>query len=168
MERRFNYARLAVALLVVLALLLGGQWAIRRQYVESPVYDELMALPNVEAVSFANKNKPRVVFITPQREGHIYREYQAVAEVLRAYAGGRDYEVSFVSEVTPVLQELQEDLQPALYQALARHEYVGLRDYLTARAELVGCEAQLFIDEERLYLQLAGGDGFCYCLIPRA
>ncbi|MDO4541137.1 MAG: hypothetical protein Q4B48_08645, partial [Syntrophomonadaceae bacterium] len=163
MERQFNYVRLAVVAVLALALLLGGQWALRRQYVEQPLTAELLALPNVAEVSFDNEDGRRIVYIVPREAGNIYREYQAAKDVLHTHAGQRGYEVEFTcAPPSPPLQELWEDLQPALYQALAQDEYMGLRDYVDTRAQLWDSRAQIYVDGERFYLQLSQGKDFRY------
>lgn len=167
MKRKFNYVWLAVTLALALVLLFGGQWIWRQQGVEKPLRENLLALTNVEAVSFEETSGGSRVRLELREAGNIYRDHQAAAAVLQEHGGRRSYEIEFVDQPNARLLELEEELQPLLYQALAQDEYVGLRESLSASAQLVACEARLYIDGERLYLQLVDGEHYLYRLMPR-
>ena len=79
----------------------------------------------------------------------------------------KEYELKIGDKRNQNLEMVFDNIQIAIYDALDNHKYVWLNEELGRYIEPRGMTYKIFIDDQRLYLQINDGQSYLYTIINR-
>lgn len=157
-----------IVLGISLGLLLGVQKYYNNSFVKEPVKQSLEQLSFVESVDASQVNGIYDYRVQIKKYGNVQYEYQKVDELIAADLEGKEYQFTLLDHRSPKLQKDLEDLQLSIYEAMAKNNYLWLDEIFRQKAAANGFSYKLYIDDERLYIQLKDQDAFLYEIIERS
>ncbi len=156
-----------IVLGISLGLLLGIQKYYNDNYVERPVKHALEQLAFVESVT-VNKDTGVYDFkVQIKQAGNIQYEYSKIDGIIANDLKEQEYQITLQDHRSPELKKDLEDLELSIYEAMAKNNYLWLDETFRQAANSNKFSYKLFIDDERLYIQLADQDYFLYEIIER-
>jgi hypothetical protein len=93
------------------------------------------------------------------------QRYQAVEDCIEGKYESGEYEIVFNDRRNSSLQDLADSLQPSIYEAIAKNNYLWLVGQIETAAGQHNYEYKVFMDEKRIYLQLWNGQNFLYQVV---
>lgn len=164
--QRVRPVPLVVIAIISLALLIGGYQAYQRFYVIDPVADQLRAIPGVESVQ-VSPGHPATVRVQLGAVHDLQTTYDDVTKVVQDTLGD-GANVVLVDNADGALQNAYESLLPYILQGVAEGHYADMIDTVRQRAQKMGMDAQITMDEHNLYIELRSGDHELYHVLPYA
>jgi len=157
-----------IVLGISLGLLLGIQTYYKNAFVEEPVKHELEQLSFVQSVKVNLDNGIYEYRVQVKQAGNIKYEYEKVDGIIANKLKGKDYQLTLLDHRSPKLKKELEVLELSIYEAMAKNNYLWLDEAFRQAAEQNRFSYKLFIDEQRLYIQLADQETFLYEIIERS
>ncbi len=157
-----------IVLGVTLGLLLFAQKYYNSSFVERPVIKALQEIKFVDNVNVSKLEDVYYFKVQIKQVGNIQYEYNKVNDVIKDNIKGKDYQLDVGSKPNEKLQNELEYLELSIYEAMAKNNYIWLDEIFRQAAKQDSFTYKLFIDEQRLYIQLADQDHFLYEVIERS
>ncbi|MGE5391317.1 MAG: hypothetical protein ACM3PE_09675 [Deltaproteobacteria bacterium] len=161
----FRIAVFAVALLVSLGLFLGGYY-INNELVARNTKSGLAALCG-GPVQFEKQGKVTVISVDPGKVDNLQETWTKVSGYIGKDIASGKYRIVIVDKRNTELQKAFDYLQPAVYEAAANSTFVSLQRELDQYLRSKNIDYQIYIDNDRLYLQMEDGDYYLYQVIDR-
>lgn len=157
-----------IVLGISLGLLLGMQKYYNNNFVEEPVKQKLEQLSFVESVDASKKNGIYDYKVQIRQAGNVQYEYEKVDEVIADNLKGKEYQFTMLDHRSSKLQKDLENLELNIYEAMAKNNYLWLDQTFRQTSAANGFSYKLYIDDQRLYIQLKDQDAFLYEIIERS
>jgi len=93
--------------------------------------------------------------------------YNHIEKTLNQRFSGNEYDLQIIDNRNEKLEQLHSELQPAMQQAAAQSEFVWLNDQLNEKCSQMELQHELWVDEERIYIQVQDADHYLYEIIAR-
>lgn len=158
---------------VVLAIFvsLGLFWGLHTIYInyltEKPVVDKLENMSFINNVKIEKDESLYIFKVEINKAGNIRNEYKEVEKVIKSKYKENEYKIEFIDKRHQALQKINDELQPSIYEALAKNNYLWLNEQVKNAAEKHGYIYRVFMDEKRIYIQLQDAEYFLYQTIER-
>ncbi|MCG0278337.1 MAG: hypothetical protein L5656_07370 [Thermanaeromonas sp.] len=159
---RLHYVILAC--FVSLALLGGGHFLYQKFLWEKALVKKLQSVPQVEGVTFRRTKNKVEIKLGPTPD--LKQTYLQVEEAIGEFFRENIPEVVIRDERSPVLSQVWEKTQFAVYEAAARGTYTVMAEEIEKIAQDHGVEARLAVDGERIYVALYQDGYFLYEVVP--
>lgn len=156
-----------LAFVLALGLLLGGNQAYQRYYIDEPLQEALERRSEVEEACIEIEQGIVYVTVKLAKVDNIQQEYYQLDKLLVDKLGKRPFELLIAEESSVELEEAYNNLQPAMYEAMAENRYLWLKEYLGEYCREGDLDCRLYIDEQRVYLQLCSKKDSLYKVIER-
>jgi len=166
-NHEIKVALVLLGLLLTLGLLVGGQKIYRADMVEKPVVKQLLALPCVDEAVLCNDQGRNTINVHMQSVDNLKQAYNEIDQIMAAKFPRGNYGIVLDDQRNAALQNEWEQLELALYEAIASNQYVALEQHLNAVAARNGFTCQLQIDTQHLFVHLQRGEQFLYEIIER-
>lgn len=163
----FKIITVLIVLGISLGLLLGIQKYYNHNFVEGPVKHALEQLAFVESVSASKDTGVYDFKVQIKQAGNIQYEYAKIDGIIVNNLKGQDYQLTLLDHRSPELKKELENLELGIYEAMAKNNYLWLDETFRQAADKNKFSYKLFIDDKRLYIQLARHDYFLYEIIER-
>lgn len=158
---------LIISIIVALGVLLSSYNLYQKYMVEKPLTEKLLLMEEINKVEVDKVNKVNKLYSFKVYLGkveNIQKSYAEIDSTIDDTIKG-EYNIEIKDERNQRLDEFYDDLQPALYQGLARKEYLWLDEQINQRSRNQDIKARLLVDNERVYLQLEDGNSYLYSVI---
>lgn len=166
--RNLRWRWVAGSLVATVALLLGASWGLRAVTREEPLQGFLRSQPEVLGYAEDTVAGTRVLRVELRDMPDLSRTYRHLHEGVARILGGEPFRLEVADRRTPALEEAFYRINPLLQEALATGRYGDLLDRVEERSRTLGLDrVRVFIDPERLYLQLHEGSDYLYAVLPR-
>ncbi|MEA1962544.1 MAG: hypothetical protein U9N81_14980 [Bacillota bacterium] len=162
----FKVLWFGLALVISLGLFTGSYRLYQDRMIEKPVITKIDTFSNVENVEIEKNHDGYFVEVNIQTVGDIKEDYKQIDKVVNSSIK-KNYDIHLVDQRDNELQTALDEFQIEIYEALAKNNYVWLQEQLKDLAVTQNYEYNLYLDEERLYIQLEKGDAFLYEVINR-
>ncbi|MHB8171636.1 MAG: hypothetical protein ACYDG6_08850 [Thermincolia bacterium] len=156
-----------VAIIVVLALLLGGQMIYKRYNIEQPLFKVYSKTKAVQDADIINRNGKVKVVLALGPTVNFQKTYRELMEETVVVLGERPFELRIKDNRDQVLERLLIDTEPVIYEAVSKGNFTWMKWEITRAAGAAGAEAQVFIDGERIYVSFMKGRHVLYEVIQR-
>lgn len=156
-----------IAFVLALGLLLGGNQLYHRYFVNEPLQEVLENRSEIEAARISLEKGIMQITVQLAQIDNIQQEYYELDCLLADRLGKQEYKLIFLPQEDNGLQQVYDDLQPALYEAMAGNRYLWLKDYLGQYCQEQNLNYKFYIDEERVYLELCDKEDVLYQVIER-
>ena len=157
-----------IVLGISLGLLLGLQKYYKNNFVEEPVKNALEQLSFVQSVKVSIDNGIYDYRVQIKQAGNIQYEYEKVDGIIANNLKGKEYQLTLLDHRSPKLKEDLEGLELSIYEAMAKNNYLWLDEAFRQDAANNKFRYKLFIDDQRLYIQLVDQEKFLYEIIERS
>ncbi|MGB4018364.1 MAG: hypothetical protein WBK78_02585 [Syntrophomonadaceae bacterium] len=164
-ECRVVIALLTVALTV--AILFGGYSAYNVYGIEKPVKNQLSSLEPVSQVVITKEKQIYDIRVQLSMVDNLQSAYNHIEKTLNQRFSGNEYDLQIIDNRNEKLEQLHSELQPAMQQAAAQSEFVWLNDQLNEKCSQMELQHELWVDEERIYIQVQDADHYLYEIIAR-
>lgn len=156
-----------LALVVGLASFLGVQWLYNRYNYERPLAKLLGENKEVVNYQLHDQGTQLEVQIKLDKVDNLQKEYADLHQSLQKIVGKRDFKIVLEDQRDETLNSIYYRTRLASYEALERGNFLEMEAYISNLAADEGAQAKVWIDQDRLYIQLAHGDSYLYEIIPR-
>jgi len=157
-----------LALLVGMGALWGAQWTFKRYNYERPLTRILGE--NTEVASYKVNDQGSVLEIEVKLRNvdNIQDSYNGISQSVQQVVGRRNTKLTIKDERNATLEGIYYHTRLAAYEAMERGNYLEMENYIVRRADRDGASARVFMDGERMYIQIKHKDSYLYEIIPRA
>lgn len=163
---------------IFFVILLGGALTagsvVYERGVRSPLEEDLLSLPGVEAASVEPDGGWRSVAPSALRvrlgtDADLEELYPRIEERVRAAVGSRAVPLILEDRRTPALADALAEMKFAVEEALATGAFRGMVEELDAIGAARGLDdVQIGIDRRFLYITLHQGDAYLHHIVPRS
>ncbi|MDD2509700.1 MAG: hypothetical protein PHG94_00990 [Syntrophomonas sp.] len=155
------------ALILSLGVFLGAYNLYVKWGIEKPLKAELLVQEGVKKVEVNKGEKGYEIKVELKKVDNIQQSYVDISRVLNSRLNDGDYELKIGDQRNQDLQAFFNTLQPAIYEALADKCFIWLNELLAEKVAAQGMKHAMYIDKERLYLQIWDEQKYLYEVIER-
>lgn len=159
---KVNYKSIGITIIFVgafLGLLIGGQTLVARYYVADKFAQQL---DGVDGVKNVHVNQDEITLEMTQVEN--FRElYVEIDKII----GERNYSIKVKSESSDILEEIADKSEIAIQEAVLRGNFMEMETHILECAREKGAVAIVYVDNDRVYLQLESAKDYKYLVIDR-
>lgn len=163
----FKYLSLIAAFVLCLGVCLGGYYLYNRLQVEKPLTAALQEQQSIKEVEIEKEEGIYSIHITLEKVDNVQKEYENLEQIIQEKLGDRPYAITVEGSGSQGLETVYAEMQPVLYEALANHEYVWMQKTIADYSEARGIEFNLYVDDERIYLQFTDKDSYQYHILSK-
>lgn len=165
--RQFRWPVALVTLAVTLAGLFGAGRLVRSQTIDQPLMTALAGLEGLVSYQVVQAGDVPEVEIHPAPDANLRDIYTEVDRRLRQILKGSPYGITVLGSPTAALERAAERMNLYLQEAVATGAFAAMADRIAAEAASMGAEAQVAVDERRVYLTVRQGDAYLYRVVER-
>jgi hypothetical protein len=155
------------AMLVTLALLLGGQFLYQKYYIEQPLFKLLHETRAVKSLKFDQGQTQTVLKVEFGEVGNLKEAYGKVTETAEQVLGS-SVPIRIVDHRSPELKQVFDHSQFAVYEAIMNGNFTGMAKTVEEQARLAQLDRYaVYVDRNNVYVQLHKGGNYLYEVIPR-
>lgn len=160
----------AVSIAVTLAVLLAGYTFYNKFIIQEPLINALSDTLSVNEVRVEKENSKYQITVALDKVDNLQSEFAKLDEIAAFHLASREYDLQVSDARDKQLTDFYAQLQPFIYEALAKDNYIWLNEEITTQIEnkYRDVDFQFFIDAEMIYLQFDNGQETLYEIIPRA
>lgn len=163
--RGLRYPVIVGIVVIVLALLFGGQWVYNKYVVERPVVDALN-LPEVESTKFIEDTGTVVVKL--KEVENLKETYWKIQEKIQGNNKAADLKLVITDNRSQELEDAFYVSQFAVHQAIMRGDFISMYDNIrTVASDFRLDRYAVYIDSENVYLQFHRNGNNLYEVISR-
>lgn len=162
--------RIPIILLVLVASLLvfwGARWLFNRFSIEQPLADFLKSQSYIQTFEIKRDGSLVQISVLLAPVESLKDTYGELDRGVRNILGGRLYKLVLQDKRDVQLKNAFYYSQFAVYEAVIRGNYREMVDYVNKQAAERGATASIFIDQDRIYLQMRHDKNYLYEVIPR-
>jgi hypothetical protein len=166
--QQWRIPTIVAAMLITLALLLGGQFLYEKHFVKDGLDRQVAKVAAVDDLRIAKDEKPPAVYVRINNAQDLQTDYQGLTDVIRKQLGPQ-YKVVLLDNRTPKLQSLYEQGSFAIQEAIATGNYQAMQKSVSRLAAANKTQSNISVDSYNVYLELRDeqGSGYLYEVIPR-
>lgn len=159
--------------IVVLAMLAGLVffWGVQQVYssynYERPLNRLLEEDKDVAAYQIDDDGQVLEVQVKLNKVDNLQETYSRLNRSLQEIAGRRNFTIILQDQRDETLNRIYYRARLAACEALDRGNYLEMEDYVSQLAAGEGSRARIWLDQDRLYLQIDHGDNYLYEIVPR-
>jgi len=156
-----------LVLLVSLSAFWGVRWLYNRYSIEEPLARYLESSQLVQ--SFEINRRWQVVRVTVNLAPaeNLKDTYREITQGIQAVLDGRPFELQLQDNRDEQLKRAFYYSQFAVYEAITKGNYREMIKDVDQRAKEIGASAYVFLDQDRVYLQMKRNGHYLYEVIPR-
>ncbi|MHB1125526.1 MAG: hypothetical protein ACYC2T_01000 [Bacillota bacterium] len=152
--------------LLALTLLLGGQRLYVKNYKEQPLLRKMAAVDTVKQVKMAQNSQGTTFMVQLGPVPNLQKTYLALLEATKGES--QPVELVIEDQPSPKLEKVWYNSQFAVYQAVAQGDFTEMFHAVEKESLDAGLvKFQLYVDGQRVYLQLEDQGKYLYKVIPR-
>ena len=141
-------------------LLVGLQFGIKSLLADDRFEKQLATVSGIEDITI---DQEQVINIQVSKVENIKTVYKEVDQIIK----NKGYTVNIISNSTEKLDRLGEKCEIVIEEAKVRGNFIEMETYVGQLAQDNQAEADVFIDKNRVYLQLRSGSNYLYRVINR-
>ncbi|CFX76100.1 Uncharacterized [Syntrophomonas zehnderi OL-4] len=165
---RTKIITILIALGATLGLLIFVQHYYAQSFIERPVREALHKLEFVDTVTVNKQDSVYKITIKIKQPGNIQYEYTQADKTIKDHIRGKQYQLQLTDKRNKKLNDELDYLELSIYEAMAKNNYLWLDEIFRETAGRDHFTYKLFIDEQRLYVQLVDQNHFLYEVIERS
>lgn len=164
-NHNFRITVFAVALLVSLGLFLGG-FSLHRELVARNTRTGLTTLCG-GPVQLEKEGKVTAISVQLGQVNNLQETWKAMTDFIEKDTASDKYRIVIKDKRNDDLQTAFDHLQPVIYEAAANNTFVALQQEFEQYLGDKDIDYRLYLDNQRMYLQMKQGDHYLYQVIDR-
>jgi hypothetical protein len=145
----------------------GVYYIYNRFSVEEPLVAKFNAIEGIRETHIEKTKDQYTITFDLEPVENIQQKYDQLATVADAKLGNENYELILKGQSSSKLDSIYYEIQPVVYQALAEDQYVWMKNEINMLADKENFSWSMYIDANRLYLQLSEGNSYQYYVFER-
>ncbi len=156
-----------ISLVIGLVCLFGGQWLYSKYGYQQSLQQALERQPQVVDFKAAEQGGKIAVTVRLRSASNLMVNYKEIEHAVTDALGSRPFVLKLEDNRDASLEAAFYRSQFVIYQALAQGSFKEMETEVSSHARAVGATAQIYLDNENVYLSLNKGDRFLTTVIPR-
>jgi hypothetical protein len=158
-----------LALLLTWLLLSGGQTLWKKYLFTTPLDQAIRAVKGVESVSLQDKNNQNLmrVNVTLNNVTNLPKTYQALQDSIQTILNKKKYKIILHDHRSPALEHFYYGIQYPIQEAIFTGRFTFMADSIQEQAKAAKVAAQIYVDNQNVYVQLNKNKCAMYIVIPR-
>lgn len=156
-----------IAAISTLLVLLSGQMLYERYYVDQPLFKSYKKIKAVEDIQIEKGKREKKILVSIDPHANLKETFNLVDEQTRKLSGNKKYELELQDKPSALLENTLVDLDPFIYQGMATGNLVEMVKEIKTTSAKAGIDAQVYLDNQRVYLVLRKGNNYLQEIIPR-
>lgn len=160
----------SIALIITVACLFIVQAVWQNYAVGLPLDKALNDIDGVLRVTLDDSHKindSKTIYVTLDNTANLQKTYKEISTKIEQTLKGRDYTLEIKDNRSPELEQTYYDIHYYIQKAIVDGDFPLLEAKVQDKADLVGAEAKVYVDEQNIYLQLVKNDIFLYSVATR-
>lgn len=156
--------------LLTVAILFSLQWLHQEYSIRQPISGRLEKLDVVDEVRIEEKAGWQQVTVKLADTKNLQQAFQQITDVVQEESpDDSTLKIILLDNPSPILEKVWNRSQFAVYEAIARGEYVKMEETVATLAREAGLTYYAIdIDANNIYLQFHHGDNYLYRVIQRS
>lgn len=156
-----------LALLVGMGALWGAQWLFNRFNYERPLTRVLQENGDIASYKINDRGPVLEVEVKLRKVENLQDSYSKLSGSVRDVVGRRSVKITVGDDRDAVLEGIYYQTRLAAYEALERGNFLEMEDFIAQRAAREGARARVFLDRDRMYIQISHDNKYLYEIIFR-
>lgn len=156
-----------MALVVGLAAFWGSQWLYDRYNYERPLAKLLGENKDVVSYKINDRGPVLEVEVKLGKVDNLQQAYSGLHKSLQEIVGRRSFRIVLQDQRDDTLNGIYYHTRLAAFEAMERGNFLEMESYISRLAGREGSRARVWLDQERLYIQVEHGGSYLYEIIPR-
>lgn len=156
-----------IALLITVGLLLGSLRLYNYFYVEQTVQKSITQIESVTETNVSNSNGEYTVQVKLNWNQNLQGIYNELDQIGKQYFRNTTYSIQVLDKRNQRLNNLFIDLQPLIYETLAKDEFVRMNNGVGKQVEKMDMDYYLQVDQDNVYISIRDGDYYLYEITQR-
>lgn len=144
---------------IFFGLLVGGQFFFKNYYVADHFQEKLTRIDGVKKVEV----KDLKITLTMSNVSNIKQSYQEITNAIQ----DDNYEIIIKDSPSTKLEEVAEESEIALHEGVFKGNFTEMSQYIKNLSSNQGVAVKIFVDDERVYLQMEADNKYIYRVIKR-
>ncbi|HAA89547.1 MAG TPA: hypothetical protein DCE07_03065 [Peptococcaceae bacterium] len=163
--QNIRLSTVVVAMIITLLVLFGGKY-LYELYADQDLLQKISEVAPIEEVQIARNEQPPTIYLQLSEVDDLGKVYRQIRKIVDTYLG-REYQVVLVDRRTGKLEELFNECQFSVYEAISTGQYQQMYRVVRETAKNSGVDVRISMDSSNIYLQFKDGSGYLYEVIPR-
>ena len=168
-NKGYNWLTSAVAVLLTLAVLTGGQMLWQKFTVVQPMDKLFQGIDGVTKSSWEEGKKDDTVqiYITLAETKNFPKTYSAIHDGAKRILGSRPFRVNIADSRTDELDQFYHKIHYQLYEAMFTGNFSLMAEKIQKLADGAGITARVYVEAKSVYVQLTKGQNELYAAVTR-
>lgn len=162
-----RWSVIAVSMLITLSVLFGAGYLLQSRGVEAPLRNRLAANPAVESLRLEQRADSREVVVLLRETDNLPRAYSELRSEVDRSLRGPQYKIKLEDRRTPELEQALRRFDLYLHEAASTGRFAEMAQRVESEALKEAITARVWVDSERIYLQLHKQGGYLYSVLER-
>lgn len=164
----FRVAISVLGLILVLGVSFTSYYLYKRIGIDKPLERKIAALEGVQSSQISKRNDDYLIEVRLKKVDNLQEAYNSISRCVEDSLGGQSYTLRISDRPNEKLQEFVQHMQPAIFETLDSSKFIWLDQETARRTSEAGLQYKLFIDQQRLYLQIMDADYYIYQVVERS
>jgi len=166
--KKIDFKIVVLVILVSITLFFGGQLLYQKFYINSPLTQELQAVPGVTAVKIEENNGETVVNIALGSVEDLEKSYLEFKKIVKKKET-KKVQINILDNPNPLLEELYREMNFSIQEAITKGSFGEMYTRLEDLAREKGLQDwSVSLDQDNIYLQIKEKKNYLYRIIARA
>lgn len=168
MEKSKLNVKLIVGVVIAsLLLVVVGQFAYYKLYLNAPLAEELKKVPGISKVKIEDNNGQSTVEITLKKIDNLQNSYVEINKIVTEKAG-KNMQINIQDKTNNFLENVYRQMNFSIQEAIVQGNFADMYIRLGEIAkENKIKDWNLYIDKDNIYLQIMDKDDYLYRVVPR-
>ena len=168
-SKNYNWLLSAVAVVLTLAVLSGGQMLWQRFTVVQPMDKLLQGIDGVTKSSWEEGKKDDTVqiYITLSETKNFPKTYSAIHDGAKRILGSRPFKVNIADSRSDELEQFYHKIHYQLHEAVFTGNFSLMAEKIQKLADESGITARVYVESKTVYVQLTKGQNELYAVVTR-
>lgn len=160
--------RIIVITIIVLIILLAGQWLYTKYFTEKSLENTLLKNNYVDNVNVTKEVKEFKIQVKLKNIKNIKTVYNDLYETISNHLKNEFFSIEILNKPCKTIEHLYEDkIQFIIYEALCTGHFTEMKDLLSEIQAKYNVDIRVFLDSNNIYLQMQKDKSALYKIIER-
>lgn len=159
-----------IALIITVVFLYAGQALWQNYVIDLPLGKTLNEIDGVEKVAWdsgSSFNDAVIINIELGNINNLQKTYKEIIEKINMVLNGREYFLEISDNRSQELEQTYYDIHYYVQKSIVDGDFPTLEVKVREKAEMIGAQAKVYVDEQNIYLQLDKKDSSLFAVIER-
>lgn len=156
-----------LSLLLGMGALWGAQWVFNSYSYDRPLTKVMEENSDVVSYEINDKGPVLEVNLKLGKVDNLQESYDKLSGSIRDVTGRRSVKITVRDDRDATLEGIYYKTRLAAFEALERGNFLEMESFISKKAAAEGARAKVFLDHDRMYIQMDLNGKYLYEIIPR-